>query len=312
MRLRNSFRILTDDFSNAYKILLYRFITGVIGFSLAYVILTVNLRVIVDSGEIAELKRLLQEVAAAFISADAEYLQGFQVQFTAALKDLVALIGQNMSSIVGSVVGLCVIYLVSRFVNGLCTFAMGSVINDRMRLFTHAKFAPAYFSNLGKASLYQLVYVPLTFVYDVASVLICWFFFFYLLSFLPLLLTVFLAVTALVCLQALKLTAVSAWMPATIADGKRLGEAMRRSFGARKDFGVRFSTFLICVYAIVIGNVIAALFTVGSALLLTVPTSYLLLLCVQFVNYYEEERKKYFVSFHKIENAGDGTDVLGG
>ena len=98
MRLRNSFRILTDDFSNAYKILLYRFITGVIGFSLAYVILTVNLRVIVDSGEIAELKRLLQEVAAAFISADAEYLQGFQAQFTAALKDLVALIGQNMSS----------------------------------------------------------------------------------------------------------------------------------------------------------------------------------------------------------------------
>lgn len=311
MRLRNSFRILTDDFSNAYKILLYRVVMGIIAFSLAYVILTVNLRVIVDSNEVAEIKRLIQEVMKAFATADAEYLQGFQAQFTAALKDLIALLGQHMSSIVGSVVGLCVIYLVSRFVNGLCTFAMGSVVNDRMHLFTHAKFSPAYFSYLGKASLYQVVYVPLTFVYDVISLLICWFFFFYLLSFLPLLVTVFLAVTALVCLQALKLTAVSAWMPAMIADGKKLGEAMNRSFAHGKDFGKRFSTFLICVYLIIIVNVVGGLFTFGSALLLTIPASYLLLLCVQFVNYYEEERKKYFVSFHKIENAGENTDVLG-
>lgn len=312
MRFRNSVRILTDNFSNVYKMLLYRLVTGVIAFSLAYVILTVNLRVIVDSAQVEQIRRLLQEVGAAFASADAEYLQGFQAQFTAALKELAVLIGQHISSIVWAVVGLCALYLVSRFVNGLCVFAAGSVVNDRMHLFTHAKFSPAYFSLLGKALLYQIVYVPITFLYDVASVLLCWFFFFYLLSFLPLLAPLFLAVTGLVCLQALKLTVVSAWMPATIADGKTLKEAMKRSFGAKKGFAERFSTYLVCVYLIVIVNAIAGIFTLGSALLLTVPMSYLLLLCQQFVNYYEEERKKYFVSFHKIENAGDGTDVLGG
>lgn len=43
-------------------------------------------------------------------------------------------------------------------------------------------------------------------------------------------------------------------------------------------------------------NVLCAFATFGAALLVTVPVSYLIMLCVQFVGYYTFEKKKYFLT----------------
>jgi hypothetical protein len=64
------------------------------------------------------------------------------------------------------------------------------------------------------------------------------------------------------------------------------------------------------VYLIIIVNVLSAITTFGSALLITIPTSYLLLICIQYVNYYVIKGKKYFVTFEEIEkdvSCGDST-----
>ena len=47
-------------------------------------------------------------------------------------------------------------------------------------------------------------------------------------------------------------------------------------------------------------NVLGGLCTAGVALLLTVPASYLFLLCLQFVNYYTVTGKKYFITYDTI------------
>ncbi len=317
MRFRNAFYITADNFSSVFKQLLYRLITGVIFFSLAYVILRLGLDVIVRSAEVDTLKSLVGEFFRALFGGDPARLQSFQVDFQAALKAVVLLIGEHIGSIVGSVIGVCIIYLISRIANGLCVFAIASTLNDRMGVFARTRFSSAYFRNAVRAMLYEIVYVPIAFVYDVLSVLACWFFFFYAPSFLPswgiitVLIAICLTVTALVSLQALKMTFISAWMPAMIADGKRLGEAMRVSFGARKNFGRRFAGFLVAIYLIVVVNVCVALFTVGSGLLLTVPLSFIFLLAMQFVNYYEDNGKKYFVSYRKIAGGDDAPEGLG-
>ena len=110
-------------------------------------------------------------------------------------------------------------------------------------------------------------------------------------------------------MQALKLTFTSPWMPAMVADGKKLGEAIRYTNKREKrQVGKMLAMYLVTAYLIIILNAIAALFTFGSALLLTIPTSYLLLISQQYVNYYTMKGKKYFITYESIATNPDHGD----
>ena len=58
----------------------------------------------------------------------------------------------------------------------------------------------------------------------------------------------------------------------------------------------------------IILNVMAAICTFGSALIVTIPTSYLLFICIQYVNYYTVKGKKYFITYDRIESNLDHGD----
>lgn len=306
MRFRNAVHITIDNFSSVFKMLLYRIVTWVIFFSLTYVILKLGLGSITSSAETAQLKELSLEFFRALFGGDAVRLQTFHEDFQQALMNFVQLLGANIGSIVGSLIGVCLMYLISRFCNGLSVFAVAGSLNDRMSVYSRTSFSASFFRNLGRGSVYQLIYVPLAFLYDVITFSACYFLFFYAPSFMPSwgILTVFIAlslsVTLIVVLESLKMTLISAWMPAILSDGQRVGAAMRASMRAKKNFGKRLASFVIAVYLIIAVNAVFALCTFGSGLLITLPLSFLFLLGLQFVHYYEDNGKKYFISFRKI------------
>ena len=294
-----------ENFASVYKLLLYRVITGIVFFSLTFVTLRLGLNFIVRSAEAGTLTGLVKDFLRALVTGNVERLQTFQPEFHEALLAFGELLLSRIGDIIGAVIGVAVIYLVSRFVNGLGVCAFAQIDQDRMSTYSRTKFSTAYFKGMGKGALYEVVYVPLSFAYDVISGLACWFFFFYLPSFLPAwgivttLIAISLTLTAYICLQALKMTLISAWMPAMI-DGQSLKSAMRTSILSRKNFGKRFSGYLVSIYLLFAANVALAVFTFGGALLLSVPFSFLLLLNIQFVHYYEDNGKKYFVTYSKI------------
>lgn len=305
MRFRNAIHITMDNYSSAFKMLLYRLVVGVLIFSLVYVILQLSLSVIVTSAELQTLKDLVGEFFRALFGGDSARLESFQADFTAAVTDFVALLADNGGAIAGAVVGVCIMYLLSRFLTGLCNFTAASIMNDRMSAFARTSFSAAYFKNLGSAAMYEVIYVPLSFVFDALSLLACWFIFFYLPSFLPtwgfltILLALSMTVALFICLQALKMTFISAWIPSILA-GSTVGQGMRASFANKAPFWRRFVSFLTANYLIVVVNVLFGLATLGSALLITIPLSFLFLLAMQCVHYYEDNGKKYFISVHNI------------
>jgi hypothetical protein len=194
-------------------------------------------------------------------------------------------------------IGCILVYLIKRFVDTLVYFTLGSIINDKMSTYTDTPFFTAFIANLGKASKYALLYVPIVFLFDVGALFLC----FVLLRFLPLLAALFLSVTLIVVLQSLKLTFTSRWMPAMTTDGMKLGAALRPANDIEKrQVRKTYCLYVVTVYLIIIFNAIAAAFTFGSALLLTIPTSYLLLICEQYVNYYTMKGKKYFITYESI------------
>jgi hypothetical protein len=129
----------------------------------------------------------------------------------------------------------------------------------------------------------------------------CYFLFFYLFSFIGLFASLFFSVTFIVAAQALKLTWTSMWLPAMVSDKQPLRQAMsHKDKTTRKQRQSIYLTYVTTVYIIMILNVGAALCTVGSALLITIPASYFLLICEQFVNYYTVKGKKYFVTYERV------------
>ncbi len=309
--------MIVNNFSNVYKLLLFRLITDVVFLSLSYAVVTLGLHVIFGSEQAREIVTLLGDFFKSLASGDSAFLSGFSEQFTGAVAAFLHLLGTQIGSIVWSVVGVALLYLLSRFFNGTAMFAMGQMINDRMETYGITRFSSAYFKNLLRATLYHAAYVPVAFFYDLFSLVACWFFFFFTPSFLPSwgLVTVFvglsLSMAAFICLQALKMAFVSAWMPGIIADGKGVFAACKESFRGIKGFSGRFSQFLIAIYLIAAVNVVFALCTFGSALLITVPASYLLILSIQFVNYYEDNGKKYFLSYRTISGADGKPEGMG-
>ena len=300
MRFRNSTRLLIENFKNVYKILLYKLAIAVVAIALSCALLLPNLWDIVHSAEVTNLIDIVKDFFRALVTGDSQFLAGFQEQFKTMGTALLKLLDSRMSKIVWSVVGCGVVYLLERFLDTLCYFSIGSILNDRMATYAETPFAAAYIKNLGKASIYSIVYVPVVFLFDVMTIGLCYFLFFYLLAF-NVLASLFFSMTFIVLCQALKLTITSMWLPAMAADNMSIGQAMR--FGdkqQKKQWKKVFSTYVATIYIIIIINVIGAVCTFGSALLLTVPASFMLFICEQFVNYYTVQGKRYFITYDRI------------
>ena len=60
------------------------------------------------------------------------------------------------------------------------------------------------------------------------------------------------------------------------------------------------SNFFVLILLIFAVNVIGIVFTFGAGGLLTIPSSYIILLCFEFVNYYDREELKYFIDKNTI------------
>lgn len=206
---------------------------------------------------------------------------------------------------VPAVVGCVVVYLLKCFVDEVVHFTVGCTLNDKMATYAETPFATAFVANLGKASNYAWLHTLVTVLTDgvVLGIIVVF------LRFLPLPLALFLSVTVIVGVQALKMTLTGAWMPAMTTDNKKLKDALRdKGAISKRYFSKTYMLYAVLVYLVIVVNAVSAICTFGSALLITVPTSYLLFICAQYVNYYTMKGKKYFITYESIETNRDRGD----
>jgi glucan phosphoethanolaminetransferase (alkaline phosphatase superfamily) len=170
-----------------------------------------------------------------------------------------------------------------------------------MALQANTSFIRSLIKNLGKAALYNIIYVSMTFVYDLICVVIVYSLFFLLLSFLPILIKIFLFVTVIVVLTANKLTFTCDWLPSLIYGKSNNRQAIAKSFSRKgKRTANIFSNYLVLTIIILGLNVAALIFTFGAGFLITLPASYLLLISFQFINYCDDNGINYFTDKNTI------------
>ena len=104
------------------------------------------------------------------------------------------------------------------------------------------------------------------------------------------------------------MTWIGNWLPAMVDEERALKSSMEEINKAKHFVGKMFSTYLVTCYFVVLLNVAAMVFSFGSALIITLPASFMLFICVQFVHYYTVRGKKYFISFDRIATNPDKGD----
>ncbi len=312
MLFRNSIRLLFENFKNTYKILLYQIIVSLVSTALCCAMILPSLNDIMESWAMQEFITDCKALFSSFFAANASELSLAKESLFGAdgsLSTLTNFIYAKATPLVLGVVGCAVVYLFKRVADTLCYFAVGSVLNDKMSAYANTPFKSAYLANLGKALRYSLLYVPVVFLWDVITLAMIALLF----ATVNLLPALFFGMTILVVMQAAKLTISWRWMPSMV-DGNRLRDSLRSKEPIEKKQRWKiFGCYIGAVYFVIVVNVVAAIATFGSALLITVPASYLLFLAMQFVNYYTLKGKKYFITYNNVAvnpDRGDRENVF--
>lgn len=307
MRFRNSLRLLMENFKHVYKILLYKLVVLLLAAALCCAFVLPEVTEIWNSTAVQGLLENGKAFAKAFFAADTVRLAELKpliVGKDGSFDQVASLLSSMTWELAWTCVGCVLVYLLSRFVDTLCYYTTGCALNDKMSAYAETGFGSAYIANLGRASCYALVYVPVVFLFDLCTVALC----VGAIALFDVLFGMFFGVTLLVVLQAAKLTWTSHWLPG-MTDGKKLSQALRYENKREKRQRWKvFSTYVVTIYIVAFVNIFAALFTFGSALLITVPASYFLFICEQYVNYYTMKGKRYFLTYEKVAQNPDKGD----
>lgn len=302
MLFKNAFQLLVDNFKLNYKLLLYKAIVAVVTIALGAALLYAPLRGLFISEPMEDLFKLFTDFFGAVTSGNVEFLGGFAEQLQAAVTALIDHLRQNVSNIVLFFTGLIAVTLISRFLDGIGNYTFGCLVDSRLSSYADEPFTVTCIANLGRSALWQVIYVPVTFVYDLLSLALCYLLFLVLLSvitvaFVASVAALMFSVALLLAAQAVKLTIFNDVIPLLVTEKLRLRDALKRAFRFKaKRFGTLFSTYLVTAVLILCVNVLFALGSFGAALLITIPMSYLMLICIQFASFYHFEKKKYFLS----------------
>ncbi len=309
MRFTNTLRLLMGNFKQALHLFLSKAITAIVVIALCSAFILPELLEIAEDPVTQTLVENFKNIFKSFVDHDLGHSPFYYIYEVfsegGALSQFFGLLFNMPLYLILVAVGCILVYLIKCFVDEVMHFTVGHIVNDKMSTYAQTPFGTAFVANLAKASNYAWLYTLVVFFVDILTIAIIWVF----LRFMPLLFALFLGMTLLVAIQALKLTFTGSWMPAMTADNKKLKEVIfgKDAYEKRHLFKT-FMLYAVLIYLVVIVNVVAALCTFGSALLITVPTSYLLFICAQYVNYYTTKGKKYFITYEDIATNPDHGD----
>ena len=301
MKFKRTFHVFIDNFSTTYKLLLYKLIVSVLFSCIIIGLVYPIISKVTNSAVFTDLLAGISDFFSKLVNGEAYELGNITEQIKEDLQDIVKLIQGQQTRIIVSIVILVIVYLIQKFLQGIGHYTAACLVNDKMALHANSPFIMSMIKNLGKASIYNLVYVPLSVLYELLSTFLVGWLLLYCFTFLPLLLRIYLTVVCILLLTIIKMTFTTDWLPAMICGKKGNLGAMRATFVRKgKDNKSVLSNYIIFVLIIMALNVGAVLLTLGAGLLITVPASYIILICFQFVNYCDDNEILYFADKNTI------------
>lgn len=302
MRFKHTFHVFVDNFSVIYKQLIYRLVIMAISSSITIAVIYPFIMDLMNSPELKFLIDHTLDYLSKLLNGNVGELGELTEKIKTAYDAFLHLLQTKFTQFVLSCLLILLIHVVSKWFEGLGNFATACVINDKMALRAESPFFITLIRNLKDAAIYNAIYVPLSILYDLFVTIVMFFLLFFLLNnVLYMFISVFLFVLIIVFSIVIKMTFTTDWLPAIIRGKKGQAGSMLYTFTRTgKNTLSVMSNFTVLVVVIFGLNVAAVLTTFGVGLLLTIPSSYVILICFEFVNYYDREGLKYFIDKNTI------------
>lgn len=297
MKFRNAFHILVDNFSVTFKQLLYRLVILVVAFGLAWGVLTPFIRDFINSEAFNSLLTNIRTFIMDLLSGNVNSLADVSENIKIAYEQFLNLLHTRVAELVLTGLLLFVLLIVEKWFTGLGNYTTAVIINNKMSLRTTSPFIGTLISHFKEAALYNLIYVPVSVLYDVlvAGLLLVILFFlnkgiqFFFIS-------VFIFALIMVLAIAIKMTFTCDWLPALIRGKMGHKKSIIYTFTQKnkQPFTV-FAHFVVIIILALALNVAAVICTFGVGLLLSFPASYVMIISFELVNYYDREDLRYFL-----------------
>lgn len=301
MKFKRSFQVFIDNFSVNYKLLLYKLVVSVLFTCLCIGLINPIINNITTSTVFQELWNNLKEFFSKLVNGEADQLGAITEEILEDIKGIPDVIKGQQTRIIVSAVVLAVAYLIQKFLQGLGHYTAACLINDKMALHADSPFIMSLIRNLRKSCIYNLVYVPLSVVYDILGGFLVGWLLLKTIGSISVLFSIYLTVVCILLLVIIKMTFTTDWLPAMICGKKGNLGAMSTTFNRKgKNNKAVLSNYVVLVLIIMAANVGAVLLTFGAGLLITVPSSYIILICFQFVNYCDDNEILYFADKNTI------------
>lgn len=302
MKFKHAFHVFVDNFSVIYKQLLYRLIILFVSGAICVAGVYPFIKDFIGSAQFNSILEGVKGFITNLLNGQVGELAGISEKVQTAYAELIGLLNDKLTQAVLSGLLLLLIVVIAKWFMGLGNYATASVINDKMALRAKQPFLGTLIRNLKSASIYNAIYVPLSVLYDVIIVVAMFFLFFSLLnSVLYFFICLFLFVLVVTFAITFKMTVTSDWLPALIRGKMKQGAAMKYAFSrkGKNTFNV-MSNFAVIVLIVFALNMAALILTLGAGLLITIPSSYAIIISFEFVNYYDREEIKYSIDKNTI------------
>ena len=224
---------------------------------------------------------------------------------TVLLKDefglFVNFLSDNIGGIVWTVAIIVLFVLVYRFITGISDCTLMVLVNGHMTDMSHRGYCVVLIENLKKILVYQLIDAFSVLIYSVIVGLLVWGVFSLTIAFIPIL-TLFCCGLVVVLAVALYSTIFSQVMAnVLIGEHKSVKTAVCKGILPKKQYFFKmFASYFAVALVIVYLYVSVAIFTFGVGLLIAIPFSSLLIVCMKTVDYFTINKKKYFVDYDNI------------
>ncbi|MCD8308059.1 MAG: hypothetical protein LUD51_07540 [Clostridia bacterium] len=298
MKFKHACHVLVDNFSLIYKQLLFRVIIWVIFGVLYYFCIYPAVLKILNSDALSDIIQYVKDIFNAIFSGDISGMPDIVEAIKTSFADFMEILSGSVGSLIETVVLVAVVHLVSKWVTTLCNYGAAQCISDRMSMRADDHFFATTIRCFRKSAIYGLIYVPLSFIYEilVSAVMFALLYVLVVNSILPFMLAVFIFTAVLVFAIAVQMTFASDWIPALTRGTMNQREAIKYTFHRKNKHTMNvLANYVVIVLLIFSINVLAAISTLGVGLLITVPASYVLLLSFQMVTYHDRERITYSI-----------------
>jgi len=301
MRLKHAFHVFIDNFSKTYRLMVFKILVVLVVFGLGCAVLFPSFGAVSGSAQYAALKNAFNAFIEDISLLHFGELDDKFIVLKDALRDFKNLLLDTGWLIAIDIVCAAILAFILFFLTAVGNYGLTVSIRDRMTLRTKTSLTMAILKNIKKACLFAVIYAPLTLLYYAVCFTVYYLLIFKLGKPMPILAKLFLLSTLSTLTVALKYTFTTDWLPALIHSNLNNRAAIAYAFGNKEKRRLgTFSAAIVLVFIIAVLNAIVPLVTFGAGLLITVPAGGLIVHSYQLVNYFDNNKLKYFVDDYTI------------